>query len=134
MNFLFDEHVAPRLVRALAELAQGEPYTVVHLRERFPERTKDVEWIGTLTKEGGWVFVSEDRRVRRRPHELEALRRSNLIGFFLAKGWNQEGLWEYAALLIGWWPTIVSAAAAAAPRQMFLVPYRRSAGPLKPLR
>lgn len=62
MNFLFDEHVAPRLVRALAELAQGEPYTVVHLRERFPERTKDVEWIGTLTAEGGWVFVSQDCR------------------------------------------------------------------------
>ena len=93
----------PKLARAIAELAHGEPYTITHLRDRFPAGTKDIEWIGTLSQEGGWQFISEDRRIRQRPHELEALKRSSLIGFFLAKGWNQAGLWERAALLIGWW-------------------------------
>lgn len=133
MRFLFDEHIAPRLVRALSELAAGEPYAVQHLRDRFPHGTTDVTWLGDLAAEGGWAFVSEDRRIRRRPHELAALRESRLIGFFLAKGWNQEGLWGHAALLIGWWPAIVATAAQAKPGQMFEVPHRRTTAPLKPL-
>lgn len=134
MRFLFDEHIAPRLVRAFAELATGEPYTVHHLRTRFPAGTADVAWIGELAAEGGWSFVSEDRRIRSRPLELAALKQSGLVGFFLAKGWNQEGLWGHAALLVGWWPTIVATAAQAKPGQMFEVPHRRTTAPLKALR
>ena len=131
MRLLFDEHMPPKLVRAIAELAQGEPYCIVHLRDRFPAGTKDVEWIETLSREGEWRFISEDRRIRQRPHELEALKNSSLIGFFLAKGWNQAGLWERAALLIGWWPRIVDAASIATPGQVFDIPYRKPGGALK---
>ena len=124
VKFLFDEHMPPKLVRAIAELAKNEQYSVLHLRDRFPPGTKDTEWIGTLSKEGGWLFLSEDRRIRQRPHEREALKHSNLIGFFLAKGWNQVGLWERASMLIGWWPGIVAVASDARPSQLFDVPFR----------
>jgi hypothetical protein len=134
VKFLFDEHMPPKLVRAIGELAKDEPYTIVHLRDRFPGGTKDVEWIGILGKEGGWAFISEDRRIRQRPHELAVLKQSNLIGVFLTKGWNQAGLWDRAALLIGWWPHIVAAATAATPGQVFDVPYRRASGTLKAMR
>ena len=49
---------------------------------------------------------------------------ANLIGFFLAKGWNQVGLWERASMLIGWWPGIVAVASDARPSQLFDVPFR----------
>lgn len=134
MKFMFDEHMPPRLVRSLVELTRDEPYSIIHLRDRFPPGTLDIEWIIELSNEGGWAFVSEDRRIRRRPHELDALKRSKLVGAFLAKGWNQEELLSRASLLILWWPIIVDAVSGAKPGQMFEVPHSRKVTSLKPLR
>lgn len=125
MKFLFDEHTPIKLVHALRALALDEPYQIHHIREYFSQAgLKDVEWIGTLAVEGGWAFVSEDRRIRRRPADYEALPQARLIGVFLAKGWNQADLWNRASLLIGWWPAIAATVVAASPGQCFQIPFR----------
>ncbi|CAA7613480.1 hypothetical protein [Magnetospirillum sp. UT-4] len=131
MKFVFDEHLPPRLAKAIGVLAENEPYEIDHLRSLYPAGTKDLQWIPELGRQEGCVFISEDRRIRTRPAEKEALRASGLVGFFLAKGWNQEGLWERAALLIRWWPRIVATASSARPGDQFEVPHRSTPSDLK---
>lgn len=123
MNFLFDEHIPSRLAKAIAALADGDGYGVHHLREIFPAATKDVDWIADIGARGGWFFLSEDRRIRTRPAERIALQQAGLSGFFFAKGWNQEGLWGRAALLVRWWPQIIETANTANAGDFFEVPF-----------
>ena len=84
MKVLLDEHLPPRLARALNELF-GPADRVIALRERFGPGVKDAEWIEALNKEGRWVIISADRRITRNRAEFHAFRNSRLIGFFLAR-------------------------------------------------
>jgi hypothetical protein len=66
----------------------------------------DVDWIKTLSDEGGWVIVTHDRFTKN-SLEKEALRASGLITFILAKGWANLPEWEKAWVLVRWWPRII---------------------------
>lgn len=123
MRFLFDAHHPLVLARAIATLAEDEPYEVKHIIEKFGHGAKDTDWIPTLGMEGGWVLISEDRRIRTRPLERCAFEHTGLIGFFLAKGWNQLSLWPRAALMVTWWPHIVTRATTATSGEMLVVPH-----------
>ena len=61
MKFLLDNNLPPLLARALHELSAPEGHTVIHLIEKFPRDTADIEWISVLKEEGGWAVVSQDQ-------------------------------------------------------------------------
>ena len=124
MKFLLDNNLAPPLAEALHALSKRDGHGVVHLREIFDPTTPDVEWITSLGEQGGWVILSEDRRIVKNRHEREALRRAAMTTFVLAKAWAHQAFWPKASRLIGWWPHIMRQAEMVEAGAIFEVPFR----------
>lgn len=68
---------------------------VVH-DDSYPQSTLDADLLREVGAKG-WVFVTKDKRIRRRPNELEALRNAGVRAFVVTAG-NLSGP-EVAALL-----------------------------------
>lgn len=98
MRLLVDNNLAPRLARAVDILFIE--HEIVALRDKFAADTPDVEWVGSLDREGGWAVLTKDLRLRTRPRERAALDRSRIVFFFLAGSWRTFSVEETAARLI----------------------------------
>jgi hypothetical protein len=118
VRFFFDNTVPKRIARAIAALYEHEQ--IVHLRDRFPQGIKDVEWISELAAEEDWVIITHDP-VHREKHQKEALRRAGHTVFFLKKGWGQLDFREQAKRLVGLWEEIVRTARQASRGECFWV-------------
>ena len=123
MRFFFDNNLSKRLARAIGELSATEGVDVVHLTEKFPDDTPDVDWIDTLAAEEDWVVISQERLIKN-PLEKEALRRSGLTAFILVKGWSKYQHWDKAAQMVRWWPRIMEMAELVEGGAVFEVPWR----------
>ena len=110
MNFLFDNNLPPSLARGISELSKFDPVVeqVIPLRAKFAVNTPDLEWLGALAKEGGWIVVSIDR-FKKATAEREMLRRQGLTVFVLDPQWSKP-YWQQAAQLVLWWPKIIEVA------------------------
>jgi hypothetical protein len=69
-------HVVPDALREAAQ--EGERVEVL------PQGTADVDWI-PLAHQGGWVCLTKDRALRRRPNELSALLAAELAVFVVGE-------------------------------------------------
>jgi hypothetical protein len=69
-------HVVPDALRQA--LQEGERVEVL------PQGTADVDWI-PLAHRGGWVCLTKDRALRRRPNELSALLSAELAVFVVGE-------------------------------------------------
>lgn len=127
MKFLCDANISPYFAKALDALSSPHGHSVIHLSDRFPPGAPDTKWIEDLAVEGGWAVVTHDRAMSRRPVEQEALRRSGLIVFMLARAWNSQPHWSQAAALVRWWPRILEQSALVAGGAAFEVPFGFSA-------
>lgn len=123
MKFIFDHNLPPSLARAIQALCEKE-IVVEHLTDRFPATITDKELIENLAKDGNWVIITQD--LYRGIHEKEALRASNLIVFFLAKGWSEVKFWQKAYQLVRWWPIIMEQAERIKGGAVFKIPYQFS--------
>ena len=110
MKFLFDNNLPPSLARGIGELSKFDPVVeqVLPLKEKFAANTPDLEWLGVLAAEGGWIVVSIDR-FKKSTAEREMLRRQGLTVFVLDRQWSKP-YWTQAAQLVLWWPKIVEVA------------------------
>lgn len=123
MKALLDNNLSPLLARAIAILVEPSGHEVVALRDKYPANAKDEDWIVELGRQaGGWVVISGDIKIAKRPSEREAWRSSALIGFFLAPAWSGLTNIERAARLLLWWPKIVAQADLIAPGAIFQLP------------
>jgi len=86
--------------------AAGIPF-VAH-RDHFAPDTPDVEWIAEVGRRG-WLVVTRDQQIRRRPNELAAVRAAGLHLFALTSG-NLSAA-DTAALVVRAWPRMKTAAA-----------------------
>lgn len=123
MNFFCDANISLHLAHALQHLSKPEGHHVEHLGDRFPLDVSDTEWVTTLAREGRWAVITHDRAMSRRPLEQEALRRSGLIVFMLARAWNSQTQWSQAAALVRWWPKLIEQATLVAGGAAFEVPF-----------
>jgi hypothetical protein len=110
VKFLVDNNLPPSLAKALSALAETRGDLVVHLRDKFSEQVADIDWMKTLSDEGGWAAITQDR-LTRNPAEREVLRQMKLTAFILLPGWASLGFWDKAWRLTRWWPSIASVAA-----------------------
>lgn len=99
MKLLLDHNLSPKLARVLAVLYAPE-HEIVALRDKFSPEVSDVEWITALDREGGWAVLTQDLRIRTRPHERAAMDRGRIVFFFLAGAWRRFTVEETAARLI----------------------------------
>ena len=99
MKLLLDHNLSPKIARTLAALYAPE-HEIVALREKFSANVTDVDWITGLDREGGWAVLTQDLRIRTRPHERAAMDRARIVFFFLAGAWRKFTVEETAARLI----------------------------------
>lgn len=79
----------------------GIPF-VAH-REVFQPDTPDTVWIVEVGRHG-WVVVTRDKNIRRRPNELRAVRDAGLHLFALTSG--NLSAEDTAAIIVKAWPAI----------------------------
>ena len=60
---------------------------VIHLSDRFPRSTPDLEWIPALGQD--WYIVSIDKFAKSRGQEREALRRAGHTVYVLDPQWSK---------------------------------------------
>lgn len=83
-----------------ALLCKADIPFVAH-RTVFPHDAPDITWIAEVGKRG-WVVVTRDQNIRRRPNELAAVRAAALHLFALTSG-NLSAA-ETAAVITRAWP------------------------------
>lgn len=72
-------------------------------RDLFADDVPDVQWISEVGRLG-YVVLTRDQEIRRRPNELQAVRAARLHLFALTSG-NLSAA-ETAALCVAAWPAI----------------------------
>jgi predicted nuclease of predicted toxin-antitoxin system len=82
--------------KGVAEALQRVRNDVEWLEPRFAHDTADVEWL-TEAGNSGWLVVSRDKRVSRRPAELRAIREHG-VGCFIITARKHLTKWEYLKL------------------------------------
>ena len=96
MILLLDENMPPRVADALHALGTIEAY---HVSKHLPRGAPDVEIFEFLRGRAGWVFVTQDLRIRKRPQELAALRHAK-VGAFILTGKTDRNVEGMLALLV----------------------------------
>jgi predicted nuclease of predicted toxin-antitoxin system len=103
-----------------ARLLEAGVRVEVH-RDHFADDARDEEWLSAIASRG-WVILTKDQRIRYRPLELQALRKSHAKVFVLTAG-NLKGS-EIAAAFVSALPRIRWIAASE--RQSFLATVSRT--------
>lgn len=123
MKVRADEHISPRIVRAVQTIALSDGWELTHVRDFNSARTADETWIPRFVLEGGQVILSADRKILSRPHQLLAISEGNLIGIFLPAKWAEARGHAQAAHILWWWPRIEAIIKISKPKQCWRVPY-----------
>jgi hypothetical protein len=105
---LFVDRDAWSRVLGDALLAAGIPFVAHH--QRFAPAAPDTEWLAVAGAEG-WLVLTRDQNIRRRPAELAAARAAGICMFVLGQG-NLSAA-ETAQIVVGAWPRIVRTAGGA---------------------
>lgn len=124
MKFFLDNCISPKFGKALNILAEVQAYQIIHLSEKFDRAITDIEWIGALARESGWVIVSGDPRITRSRAERAAWKEAGFTAFFFSDGWASRGYWNQAADIVIWWPKIVLEARRVRAGTGYLIPVK----------
>ena len=119
MKFFFDNNLSPHLARAVGAASLRDDVDVRHLRDKFLPNISDSEWLGDLSREGGWTIISGDRRVLSHPEERAA--------------WHTNTYWEIVWRFFRWWPVVVDQADRVQAGAAFEVPFAYRQGRLRQL-
>ncbi|PDT82956.1 hypothetical protein [Sinorhizobium sp. BJ1] len=106
MNIIGDEHVSPKIVRAVREIALRRTWTLEHVIGSAYRSRPDEDWIAAFAHAGGHVFLSADRDMLRRPTLLAKISQLDLIGIYLPAQWAEARKQYQAAHILYWWPEI----------------------------
>ena len=120
---MVDENISPYLARALRELFVVD-HQIEHIRDRFGTGTTDSNWIEALSREGGWVILSGDRRITRNRAELYAFKSSSLIGFFLCRTVAQKPVQQQMIRILQVWDRLQAQASLVQPGAAFEITER----------
>ena len=123
MKIRADEHVAPKILRALENLVLRDDWELSHVRDFHGARTLDETWIPRFASEGGRVLLSGDASMLRRPHELKAILESRVVVVVMAPPWQNSKRHQQAASLIWHWPAIEAALLTASDGDCWRVPF-----------
>ncbi len=94
--FFFDNNISKKIVEGLK--AFGEE--VVHLQEKFPEDSPDVEWLRYIGEQG-FVLITKDEKVRWNPAELATIKKFKVGTFFLG-GKNLDRCKQVQQVIRNW--------------------------------
>lgn len=85
-------------------------------RDHFAHDTPDSDWLREVGRRG-WLVLTRDQNIRRKPDELAALRVAGVILFALTSG--NLSAQETAEIVVAAWPKMKRLAAATTPPAIF---------------
>jgi hypothetical protein len=109
-----------------ALIEAGIPFLAHH--QRFSPDARDEDWLAEAGRQA-WIVLTRDQHIRRKPNELEAFKRANVVLFVLSQG-NLSAT-ETAKIVIGAYERIVRAAKGARRPAMFTLTREGRLSPLK---
>jgi hypothetical protein len=118
-----DEHIAPKIVRAIQSLVLPDGWELTHVRDLHKARTADETWVPQFVSEKGRGILSADRKMLARPHQIRAIKDGELIGVFFSHEFAEAKRHQQAALVLWWWPKIQTAFTLSAEGTCWRVPY-----------
>ena len=118
MTLLFDENISHRVVAALKAL--GHP--VEHVLQILPQGATD-ETIFREAGERGWCLVTQDKNIKRKKVQREAMKQAG-AGVFVFTGRARRSVDELTIVLLERMPEILELAARTKPPFMFGIPDR----------
>lgn len=94
----------------------GAPFIPHH--DKFKPACPDEEWLEVAGKQG-WIVLTRDKNIRRKPNELRAFRDHGVIGFVLTSG--DASAADTAALVTAIYPKLIRKAKTTNPPAMFSI-------------
>ena len=86
--------------------------------EKFEPACPDEEWLEAVGKQG-WIVLTRDKNIRRKPNELCAFREHGVIGFVLTSG--DASAADTAALVTAIYPKLIRKVRGVKPPAMFSI-------------
>ena len=96
--------------------------------EKFEPACPDEKWLGAVGKQG-WIVLTRDKNIRRKPNELRAFREHGVIGFVLTSG--DASAADTAALVTAIYPKLIRKARGIKPPAMFSITLAGAITPIK---
>jgi predicted nuclease of predicted toxin-antitoxin system len=115
----FDENIPPKVAASLQALGSCEAR---HLVDHLPRGTPD-EQVFAFLAERGWFLVTHDHRMKRNPHQRQALMQAG-IGAFILTGRVQRSKEEMMIFILECLPKITELAEATERPFIFGIPDR----------
>lgn len=125
MIFFFDENMPPKVAAALQALGTCEAR---HLVDHLPRGTSDEDVFAFVSAQG-WLLVTQDAQINRKPHQRQALLESG-IGAFILTGRAERTVEEMMIFLLARMPEILETARRARAPFIFGIPDRGRIVPL----
>lgn len=122
MRICADEHVSPRILRAVHEIALPRSCTLCSVRELQLGGSEDEYWIERFASDGGAGILSGDRRMLKRERVVTAIRQTSLVAIFLPSDWAGAKRHFQAAHILFWWPKLQTAYETAPRGSIWVVP------------
>ena len=94
LTFFLDENISRRIAQAMTALG----HRFEHLLDYFPQGTADVDFLPAIAAKG-WILVTQDQRIRSKPHERKALMDAG-VGAFIFTGRAQKSTEEFTIELL----------------------------------
>jgi PIN like domain len=104
----------------------GEALTTAEIdftphHDHFEQACPDVDWLPVVGK-NGWIVITRDKNIRRKPNELQAFKENNVLAIVLSSGSSsQASAADTAELLLRLLPKLMRKIQASKPPQMLTV-------------
>lgn len=104
--------------RKLGEALQAAGIAYAAHHDHFPDDCPDEDWLKTVG-DRGWIVLTRDQWIRRKPNELQAFRDHKVIAFVLTGG--NASASNTADLVVKLHAKIIAKAKAATPPAMYVM-------------
>jgi hypothetical protein len=132
MNLIGDEHLSPKIIRAVGEIALRRGWRHDNVVGSDLCNREDEDWIEAFAKAGGNAILSADRAMLRRPTLTKKISDLNLIGIYLPAEWAEARRHYQAAHILFWWPKIERIIETSTAGSAWIVPKGFNTGELRP--
>lgn len=122
MIIIGDEHLSPKIVRAVRDIALRKAWRFDNIAGSDLCSLEDEDWIESFAKIGGNAIVSADRAMLKRPTLMSKISDLGIIGVYLPAEWANARRQYQAAHILYWWPKIEYAIESSAPGTAWIVP------------
>ena len=97
----------PVLAKALNPIIAVKGHAAFALRDKFPVTITDIDYFEELGRDSDWIVISKDRNNAKRAPERQAILKSGVLAFYLAKSVQRQSITEQAATILWQWEKIV---------------------------